>query len=56
MLSKIMGTNNKLNNALATVNALASFKQGKNPKKKETVKDVVDEEVEETAVAEAAVE
>ena len=40
MLSKIMGTNNKLNNALATVEALAHFKEGKSPKKskKETEK------------------
>jgi small subunit ribosomal protein S5 len=34
MLSKIMGSNNKLNNALATIAALSSFKQGKFPKKK----------------------
>lgn len=34
MLSKIMGSNNKLNNALATIAALSTFKQGKFPKKK----------------------
>jgi len=39
ILSKIMGTNNKLNNAIATVQALSSFKKGKSPKKKEVKKD-----------------
>ncbi len=34
MLSKIMGSNNKLNNALATIAALHTFKEGKFPKKK----------------------
>lgn len=34
ILSKIMGSPNKLNNALATVEALAGFKEGKFPKKK----------------------
>ena len=35
ILSKIVGTNNKLNNALETIQALSMFKAGKNPKKKE---------------------
>ena len=34
ILSKIMGTNNKLNNAIAAVQALSLYKVGKNPKKK----------------------
>ncbi|USN55997.1 MAG: 30S ribosomal protein S5 [Candidatus Peribacteria bacterium] len=52
MLSKIMGTNNKLNNAVAAVQALASFKKGKSPKKsKVATKEEVSTEAEETAVA-----
>lgn len=47
MLSKIMGSNNKLNNALATIAALGSFKQGKFPKKK--AEPVVEEESTEEA-------
>jgi small subunit ribosomal protein S5 len=35
ILSKIMGTNNKLNNAYAAILALSSFKKGKFPKKKD---------------------
>lgn len=38
ILSKIMWTNNKLNNAIATVKALSSFKNGKSPKKKAPAK------------------
>lgn len=45
MLSKIMGSNNKLNNALATIAALSTFKQGKFQKKKV---EVVGEEESET--------
>ena len=33
MLSKIMGTNNKLNNAIAAIQALAKYKDGKFEKK-----------------------
>lgn len=36
ILSKIVGTNNKLNNVLATIKALSSFKQGKFSKAKKT--------------------
>lgn len=38
ILSKIMWTNNKLNNAIATVKALWAFKKGKTPKKKVVTK------------------
>lgn len=44
MLSKIMGSNNKLNNALATIDALHTFKKGKFAKK---VAEVVSEPTEE---------
>lgn len=33
-----MGTNNKLNNAVAAIHALEYFKDGKNPKKKVVAK------------------
>lgn len=33
MLSKIIGTNNKLNNAIACIQALAKYKVGKTPPK-----------------------
>ena len=38
ILSKIMWTNNKLNNAIATVQALSSFKKGKSPKEETVAK------------------
>jgi len=38
ILSKIMGTNNKLNNAIAVIQALDAFKDGKFPKKKKDAK------------------
>ncbi len=46
ILSKIMWTNNKLNNAIATVQALSTFKNGKSPKRKVEAKK--DEKKEET--------
>jgi small subunit ribosomal protein S5 len=49
ILSKIVGTNNKLNNVLATIQALSSFKQGRNAKKKVIAKK--EEVLEEEAVA-----
>lgn len=36
MLSKIVGTNNKLNNAIACIQALAKYKVGKTPPKQKT--------------------
>lgn len=39
ILSKIMGTNNKLNNAIAVIQALDSFKDWKFPKKKKAAKE-----------------
>lgn len=47
ILSKIVGTNNKLNNVLATIQALSSFKKGKNAKKKQVVieQEITEEEV-----------
>lgn len=55
MLSKIMGTNNKLNNALATIEALGAFKDGKSPKKKEVAVTAEQEPEETAAIAEEAV-
>ncbi len=50
MLSKIMWTNNKLNNAIAAIQALEYYKDGKNPKKKVVAK------VEEPVAVEAQAE
>ena len=41
ILSKIIGTNNKLNNAIAAIQALAKYKVGKTPPKQKT-KDIKD--------------
>lgn len=53
ILSKIMWTNNKLNNAIATVQALEKFKVWKNPEKakKSSEKDVSDETTKDEAKA-----
>lgn len=53
ILSKIMGTNNKLNNAIAVIHALGAYKDGKFPKKdkKKDVKDAKDAKNEKKASA-----
>lgn len=48
MLSKIIGSNNKLNNAIATILALGSYKHAEFFKSLLNKKDIVVEEVEET--------
>ncbi len=45
ILSKIMWTNNKLNNAIATIRALGTFKQWKVTKKQKNTEDKPTEEV-----------
>jgi hypothetical protein len=51
ILSKIMGTNNKLNNAIAAIQALAKYKVGKFPEKAKKSADEEGEGGEETGKA-----